>query len=64
MNGYQLNLVWREADGAVFRRCLHKHTIKRFITRLGRRYASLFGFAILDHTGKVQPDAPANGNAS
>ncbi|OQB91236.1 MAG: hypothetical protein BWX84_01483 [Verrucomicrobia bacterium ADurb.Bin118] len=28
MNGYQLNLVWREADGAVSRRCLHKHVIK------------------------------------
>ncbi len=50
MNGYQLNLAWREADGVVKRRCLLKHSIRGFIFRLGRRYESLFGFALIDHT--------------
>ena len=60
MNGYQLNLVWREADGAVRRRCLLKHSIRAFVFRLGRRYESLFGFALIDHTCPSQPDGAAN----
>jgi hypothetical protein len=62
MNGYQLNLVWREADGAVRRRCLHKHAIKAFVGRLGRRYESLFGFIVMDHTHSSQQDGAANGS--
>ncbi len=55
MNGYQLNLVWKEADGRVQRRCLVKHSIRAFVFRLGRRYKSLFGFALNDHTRPSQP---------
>lgn len=50
MNGYQLNLVWKEADGVVRRRCLLKHSVRAFVFGLGRRYESLFGFALIDHT--------------
>jgi hypothetical protein len=55
LNGYQLNLVWKEADGVVRRRCLLKHSIRAFVFRLGRRYESRFGFALLDHTRPNQP---------
>jgi hypothetical protein len=55
MNGYQLNLVWKEADGVVRRRCLLKHSVGAFVFRLGRRYQSLFGFALVDHTRSNQP---------
>jgi len=51
MNGYQLILVWREADGVVRRHCLLKHAVKAFVVRLARRYESLFGFTVLDYTG-------------
>jgi hypothetical protein len=60
MNGYQLNLVWKEADGVVQRRCLLKHSIRAFVFQLGRRYESLFGFALIDHTRPSQPDGAAN----
>jgi hypothetical protein len=50
MNGYQLNLVWRDADGTVRRHCLLKHAIRGFVSRLGRRYQSLFGFRLMDYT--------------
>lgn len=50
MNGYQLNLVWKDAKGTVKRHCLYKHAIKGFVLRLGRRYESLFGFTLFDHT--------------
>ncbi len=56
MNGYQLNLVWKEADGSVQRRCLLKHATRLFVARLGRRYHSLFGFTLMDHTRS--PRAP------
>lgn len=59
MNGYQLNLVWREADEVVRRRCLLKHSIRAFVFRLGRRYESLFGFPLIDHTRPSQPDGAA-----
>lgn len=55
LNGYQLNLVWKEADGVVRRRCLLKHSIRVFVFRLGRRYESLIGFALIDHTRPSQP---------
>ncbi len=48
LNGYQLNLVWREADGVVRRHCLVKHAVKGFVARLGRRYEALFGFKVMD----------------
>ena len=60
MNGYQLNLLWKEADGGVRRRCLLKHSIRAFVFRLGRRYDSLFGFGLIDHTRPSQPDGAAN----
>jgi hypothetical protein len=60
MNGYQLNLVWKEADGVLRRRCLMKHSIRAFVFQLGRRYESLFGFALIDHTRPSQPDGAAN----
>lgn len=59
MNGYQLNLVWRAADGVVRRRCLLKHSIRAFVFRLGRRYESLFGFALFDHTRPSQTSPAA-----
>ncbi len=60
MNGYQLNLVWREADGAVRRHCLLKHAVRGFVVRLGRRYESLFGFTVMDYTHGSQADGAAN----
>jgi hypothetical protein len=54
MNGYQLNLVWKEADGVVRRRCLLQHSIRAFVFRLGRRYQFLFGFSLIDHTRPSQ----------
>jgi hypothetical protein len=50
LNGYQLNVVWRAADGAVRRHCLAKHAVRGFVARLGRRYEALFGFTVMDHT--------------
>lgn len=61
MNGYQLNLVWREADGTVRRHCLLKHAIRGFVLRLGRRYESLFEFTLFDHTRRSQPDGAEDG---
>ena len=55
MNGYQLNLVWKDADGTMRRHCLLKHAVRAFVYRLGRRYESLFGFALIDHTRGSQP---------
>jgi hypothetical protein len=60
MNGYQLNLVWKEADGVLRRRCLLKHSVRAFVFGLGRRYKALFGFALIDHTRPSQPDGAAN----
>lgn len=60
LNGYQLNLIWKEADGGVRRRCLLKHSVRAFVFGLGRRYESLFGFALIDHTRPSQPDGAAN----
>jgi hypothetical protein len=56
LNGYQLNLVWREADGVVRRRCLLKHSVRVFVFRLGRRYESLFGLTLIDHSRPSQPN--------
>lgn len=62
MNGYQLNLVWLDADGTVKRHCLLKHVIRRFVFGLGHRYESLFGFTLIDHTRSTQSDsAPISG---
>lgn len=58
-NGYQLNLVWLDADGTVKRHCLLKHTIRRFVSRLGHRYVSLFGFTLIDHTRPSRSDGAA-----
>lgn len=64
MNGYQLNLVWKEANGIVQRRCLLKHPVRAFVFRLGRRYESLFGFALIDHTRPCQDGAADRGQPS
>jgi len=61
MNGYQLNLVWKEADGLLQRRCLLKHSVGAFVFQLGRRYESLFGFALIDHTRPSQQGVAPNG---
>jgi hypothetical protein len=62
MNGYQLNLVWRDAEGAVRRHCLLQHSLRGFAVRLARRYESLFAFRLIDHTRKSQPDGAASGS--
>ena len=54
MSGFQLNLVWMEAGGAVRRHCLLKHSVKTFVVRLGRRYESMFVFPLIDHTQNSQ----------
>ena len=46
MNGYQLNLVWKEGDRVLRRRCLLTHSVRAFVFGLGRRYESIFGFAL------------------
>ena len=61
LNGYQLNLVWRDPDGTVRRRCLLKHAIRGFVAGLGRRYEALFGFMLMDHTCDSQAKGAANG---
>lgn len=60
LNGYQLNLVWLEANGTVRRHCLLKHAIKGFVVRLGRRYETLFDFKLIDHTRAGETDSAAN----
>ena len=57
LNGYQLNLVWRDGGGVVRRHCLLKHSIRGFVLRLGRRYQTLLGFALFDHSspGRAEP---------
>lgn len=60
LSGYQLILVWREANGGVQRRCLLKHAVKTFVVRLGRRYQSLFGFTVTDYTRGKQQYGKAN----
>ena len=50
MNGYQLNLAWSDPSGNVKRHCLLKHAIRGFVSRLARRYESLFGFTLIDHS--------------
>jgi hypothetical protein len=50
LSGFQLNLVWAEAGGAVRRHCLLKHSIMAFVVRLGKHYESLFAFPLIDHT--------------
>ena len=60
MNGYQLNVVWRDGDGTIRRHCLLKHMTRGFVARLGRRYHSLFGFTLNDYTRKIRPQDEAN----
>lgn len=52
--GYQLNLVWRRANGTVQRHCLLKHVVKRFVVRLARSYETLFRFKIIDQTPELE----------
>lgn len=47
---YQLNLVWQTPGAEIRRHCLATHGSKRFMTALGKRYESLFGFKLMDHT--------------
>ena len=50
LNGYQLNLVWRDASGAIQRHCLLKHALRSFVRSLGNRYRSLFRIDLFDQT--------------
>jgi hypothetical protein len=50
----QLNLIWREASGAIERRCLATHEVRRFIVGLARKYESLLPFKIIDETNQSQ----------
>ena len=59
LNGYQLNLVWLDADGTVKRHCLMKHAIRQFVVRLGHRYESLFGLTLIDHTRSSKSNGAA-----
>lgn len=60
MNGYQLNLVWREGHGAVKRQFLTKQAVRGFVVRLGCQYESLFGFLLRDNSRTSQPDDAAH----
>jgi hypothetical protein len=60
LNGYQLNLVWRDVDGTVRRQCLLKHAVRGFVSHLGQRYSSLFGFTLTDYTRDSQLRGAAN----
>jgi hypothetical protein len=48
LNGYQLNLVWKDPAGTLKRHCLPKHSIRRFVGTMGKRYESHFGFKMLN----------------
>ncbi len=50
LNGYQLNLVWRDASGKIQRHCLFKHALRAFVRSLGNRYRDLFRVDLFDQT--------------
>ena len=50
LNGYQLNLVWRDVAGAIQRHCLLKHAHRSFVRSLGNRYRTLFRIDLFDQT--------------
>lgn len=60
LNGYQLNLVWRDSRGEVQRHCLLKHAVKKFVVSLGNKYVALSHFELLDHTKDSQPEPAAD----
>lgn len=51
-NSHQLNLVWRDADNAVVRRCLLNHANPSMVRRLARQYERALPFPIMDHSGR------------
>lgn len=54
---YQVNLVWRCADGGYERHCLATHEIKRYSLALARRYESLLSVKLTDESSRSQqPD--------
>lgn len=58
ISGFQLNLLWTEAEGIVRRHCLMKHSNRSYVIRLGKGYESLFAFQLIDHTQSSQQAAP------
>jgi hypothetical protein len=53
---YQLNLVWKSADGAYARYCLATHEVRRYVLALARRYESLLSLKLTDETHRGQPE--------
>ena len=47
LNGYQLILVWKDAQAHLQRSCLLKHSIKKFVVRLGKEYSDRFHFDLI-----------------
>ena len=54
LEGFQLNLAWRDKEGAIQRHCLLKHSIRGFVVKLAKRYETLFNFPLSDYTNKSQ----------
>jgi hypothetical protein len=50
--GYQVNLVWKSADGGYERHCLATHEVRRYVLGLARRYESLLSLGVTDETGR------------
>ena len=50
LNGYQLNLIWRDDSGGIQRHCLFKHALRAFVRSLGNRYRDLFRVDLFDQT--------------
>ncbi len=53
---YQVNLVWRCADGTFERRCLAMHEVRRYALSLARRYESLLSLRLNDESARSQPE--------
>lgn len=54
LNGYQLNLAWKDTEGQLQRHCLLKHVNRGCVVSIGNKYASLFGFGLVDCTNDRQ----------
>ena len=61
-SAYQLNVVWKCADGTFERHCLALHEVRRYILRLARTYESLLSLRVSDEAGFSQQDRAANGS--
>jgi hypothetical protein len=59
-SAYQLNLVWKCADGTFARHCLAMHQVQRYVLGLARSYESLLSMRLSDETGSSQLGGAAN----